>query len=51
MYDSIPVDDLIRWSSNTREEEQCALDAAVPGSLEECEAELDKHEVSRESFL
>ena len=45
VYDNIPVQALLDWVRETREQEVLALEDNMPGSLEECELELDKHEV------
>ena len=45
VYDNIPVRALLDWVEETREQEVQALEDNMPGSLEECELELDKHEV------
>ena len=45
VYDNIPVQALMDWVQETKEREVLALEDNMPGSLEECEQELDKHEV------
>ena len=51
VYDNIPVQALLDWVQETQEREVLALEDNVPGSLEECELELDKHEVSGQPLL
>ena len=50
VYDNIPVQALMDWVREVTEKEVHALEDNVPGSLEECEQELDKHEV-RDVFI
>ena len=45
VYENIPVQALMDWVKETKEKEVHDLEDNMPGSLEECEMELDKHEV------
>ena len=43
--DNTPIDDLMTWAFDARESEMAVLGSNLPGSVEECEDELDVHEV------
>ena len=42
VYENIPVRDLMEWATEVKEVEE---HGPLPGSVEQCEEELDKHEV------
>ena len=46
-FEDIPIADLTKWACDTKETEISTLDSNLPGSVAECEDELDSHEVNR----